>query len=235
MAARGCFLHEVATFYGGLEFCQAQCTTCRANVSLSQENQAATKATSLAGCFGWLVRDEAMVKRLEVILAAHRDELTKLSDIRSTKPAWYGLWSADKLDGQWRNSISEIFDRLVARGEVPTDWRRFAQALTICCAQNWPLTVQFIPAGRVAGHAWTVGPYCPDCRAPMDGKIRACTSCGRRGRGHPAIRRKALGHRPFVPLDTLVGDARSRELVARLAELKAKSNADAPGRKANRP
>ncbi len=216
--ARGCFLQEITDFYGGLEFCQSECGTCSANISDGDDPFAASASKSLAGCYGWLVRDDEVVRALTTLIAVRRDEFMSLKVFRDTRPAWYGLWTGTKLEGGTLDFVGRLFDQLMNDGDVPADWRRFQTATVVCRTKALPLSVQFVPAGRASGAEWIVGPYCPDCRGPMEVGIRLCEICRRHGHAHPAVRRKVLGQRPFLQLDSLVGPERARQLLRRMKE-----------------
>ncbi len=233
--ARGCFVHEVAAFYGGLEFCQKQCGACSANIPAQDNASESINSSTLAGCFGWLIRTEDLVQRLDEIIARHREEISSRGDFRPTHPAWYGLWSADKLEGKSLELLSGIFDQLVENATATPDWQRFQKALVHCRDRNLPLSLQLVPAGRAEGTDWTIGPYCPDCRSPVGVGIQRCNGCGRVGHGHPAVRRKVMGRRPFSPLDSLVGAARARELLVQLAETRVTSSSRSRSIQANHP
>ncbi len=211
--ARGCFLHEVTDFYGGLAFCQSECGTCPANISNDL-----TSPNSLAGCHGWLARDDEAVRQLTTLIEARRDEFLSLKVFRDTHPAWYGLWAGTKLESGTLDFVGRLFDQMINVGNFPADWRRFQAATVVCRSEALPLSVQFVPAGRATGVEWTVGPYCPDCRGPMEVGVRLCEICRRHGHSHPAVRRKVLGHRPFLQLDSLVGPERARQLLRRMKE-----------------
>lgn len=232
--ARGCFVDEVAAFYGGLTFCQSQCGKCPANIPFA-ESTSQVAGLGLAGCFGWLVRTDSLVRRLENAVQMHRDEISSLEMFRRTDPAWYGIWTADKLEGKPLDCLGRIFDALVQGENVPYEWRRLREAIVQCRVGKYPLSLEFFPAGRVAGSEWTIGPYCPECRAPVKQTIGRCEHCGRHGQGHPARRRKVLGQRPFLRLDELVGADRARKLVAQLAENQARSKSVAGGIEADHP
>jgi hypothetical protein len=233
--ARGCFVHEVAAFYGGLEFCQKQCGACAANVPARDDVPEKTKDETLAGCFGWLIRTEDLVQRLDEIIAGQLEELSSRGVFRPTHPAWYGLWSADRLEGKSLELVARIFDQLAKGATASIDVRRFREALVQCRNKVLSLSVQLVPAGHAVGTEWTIGPFCPDCRAPVGVGIRQCNGCGRRGHGHPAMRRKLIGQRPFVNLNSLVGAARAGELLSRLAEARAASTSRSHGIEANHP
>jgi hypothetical protein len=233
--ARGCFVREIAAFYGGLEFCQNQCGGCAANIPPLDFVGEATSNQSLAGCFGWLIRNERMVKRLDEMIGTNREEISSMGIFRLTNPAWYGLWSADKLEGRALEFVGRIFDQIIQRESAPADWQRFRKALAQCRARNWSLSVELVPAGSAEGSCWTIGPYCPDCRAPMNLGIRQCDCCGRNGLGHPAHNRKVIGQRPFSRLDSLVGPERAQRLLSRLAEVGGRLNSRSRGAEANHP
>lgn len=217
--SRGCFVEEIANFYGGIDACTTECGRCSANIGGLPETNRSASTKSLAGCFGWLVRNESMVERLESEVEAIRGEFPSSDFPRKTHPAWYGLWSIDKLEGSPLELVRRVFAKLVGRGNAPHDWLRFEQVLRQCGEQKWPLSIQLVPAGKAERIDWWIGPYCPDCRAPHDGSdgIQKCPVCGRRGRAHPAIRRKVVGWRPFVKLDSLIGPENARRLLGRLS------------------
>lgn len=216
-SARGCFLKEITDFYGGLEFCRSQCQDCPANIAELDPLVDLRGAKSLAGCYGWLIREEDAVRKLATISDAQFEKRTSSSDVfRATLPPWYRLWSLAKLEGSALEIVGGLFDRLLEPGNLPPDWSRFHAATKACRTHGWTLSVQLVPAGHTVGTEWVVGPYCPDCRAPMEVGWKRCTSCGRHGHAHPAVRRKVLGQRPFLQLDALVGAERARQLVSRL-------------------
>jgi hypothetical protein len=225
-AFRACFLQEVAEFYGWLEPCRELCGPCPANVQRSSHPNADHRGSScLAGCFGWLVRNEDLVRRIESSIADSPSRTWFCEPYHRTDPAWYGLWFADKLEGDSLDRFGTRFDEVLGTGCVPGDWRRFSQALTQCRGSRGTLSVQFVPAGRVTGTDWWIGPYCPRCRAPQDSHARQCSICGRQGQCHPPIRRKAIGHRPFVKIESLVGPAKADQLVKHWAQNKTRLEA----------
>jgi hypothetical protein len=170
----------------------------------------------LAGCFGWLVRDDAMVARLQRASSELSSQAGGTGTSAPSPPAWYEIWSSNKLEGSRLQRAVELFGRVTHSPPAPIDWVRFHTAASICLRHQCALSVEFMPAGRVERGEWIVGPYCPRCRSPMDASLRHCVHCGHQGGPHPARRRKVIGRRPFRKLESLVGAARAAELVTRL-------------------
>lgn len=208
---RGCRLDEVADFYGGLAACQAACSPCAANIEFDESDGCTIRG--LAGCHGWLVREETAVARLNFLADDQPLGSTSPSDMC---PAWYKLGAETKLSGDRLERLGQCWDRLADEFALPPDWRRFGAAVRICRAKGLALSVDLVPAGRTSGTEWTIGPYCPACRAAQAISSGGCAVCGRRGHPHPAVRRKVLGQRPFLLLDGLVGPERARDLIGRL-------------------
>lgn len=223
---RACRFDDVANFYGGREFCEQHCMSCPVNVGLASADRFSSETYSLAGCFGWLVRSDAALDALDELAPA--DESTNR---RKTGRAWYRLFAADKLDGEALQAISTLFDSLAIRVALPEDWRRFRVAVSRCTANRAAMAIQFVPAGMVVDNEWSIGPYCPDCLAVQAEAEKQCANCGRSGRPHPTLKRKSLGNRPFVELETLVGPAQATQLVRRWSEFQSRPRKPSPSDK----
>jgi hypothetical protein len=157
-----------------------------------------------------------LVQRIDRLLDS-RAHTGNCEPNHKTNPAWYGLWFVDKLVGEALDRFVSLFDVILGTGELPEDWRRFRQALTQCRRHQIPLSVQLVPAGQLVGADWWIGSHCPRCRAPQDSQSLACSICGRQGKCHPAIRRKAIGFRPFSKLESLVGRTKADQLLKQWA------------------
>jgi len=209
---RGCRIHDVASFYGGLDHCDQNCGSCAANIVETSDSEVTTEFPPLAGCFGWLVRDERMSEALDALIAADEDRFNSLSCFGKTQPAWYGLWLPDKLEGESLEFVAAMFDQLLKCEAIPSDWCRFQRALAQCRNHHRSLSVELVPVGRVENGDWWTGPYCSHCQAPQGGESHRCVHCGRTGGCHPPIRRKVMGRRPFVELESLMGEENARRI-----------------------
>lgn len=216
---RVCRIDEVTAFYGGREQCERSCLPCPANIPWFTEVPGVAATVSWAGCWGWLVRDDRLAARLDDCFPP--DEVVP-SDHR---PAWYRMGASGKLQGRALEVLSGVFRRLTSEAELPPDWRRFQEAINRTAENQSALSVQFVPAGRVERDHWWIGPYCPECLAPQSDTANRCGVCDRSGLPHPALRKKVLGNRPFVELNSLLGPTEATRVRNRWIESQAQRKA----------
>jgi hypothetical protein len=213
---RGCLqgfrLDDIFHLWGGQVSVQALCHHCPANLRRHPDENG-----QLAGCCGWLAaNDDAMVWR-SLVDRCWPDR--QPAAILTTRPRWYGLWAA----GHWTTPILDFVIRLFVEIEavnspVAVAAREFRELLTGCRQASLGLDVELVPAGFSTGVVWTIPCHCDRCRAPYSPNDTSCPVCKKGGRGHPEIKRRVLGHRPWVPLEKIVGQQQLADLGRRVKE-----------------
>jgi hypothetical protein len=203
---RGFRVHEVFEMFGGEDRVRECCGGCLAQVPGPEDEP------SLAGCFGWLPRTcngDDLGQRMQATLDANRRK--QFADMfLETNPVWYGLWAAGSLQDRRLRLVSEWFRQAGRSAKLPPSAIRFSTVLQVCLDRQMTLDVELIPPGHSDGLDWTIGPHCPACKAPFGDGQTGCRVCGKSGQGHPRIRRKVRGLRPWVDLRRVL-EAKSLE------------------------
>ncbi len=231
-------LDEVFQPWGGQRRVFEVCGKCPANVLSQSPSTAATdveiRIGFLAGCHGWLRRDK---------LGSRFDELcddvwkkivgtdTEGPDMVETKPRWYGLWNNKTLADKQLEIVHQLFNqvrqRLASDLATPEDDERlselgnFCSVTKACIKNNLMIDVELVPPGFSDGIHWTIDPFCGVCGAARPHQEHCCSVCGVAGGVQPAVRRRVLGRRPYVPLSIVVGRERIPGLLERYGKEKA--------------
>ncbi len=196
---KGFRIEEVFGLWDGEAVVQEMCGSCPANVGPAD--------VPLAGCHGWLrpIDDQPWSRHIEDTL--HESlRLNIEQHFLPTRPVWYGLWARGELNSRQLSILHQVFSCLdksdVGRYEEVT---ALCRAIDVCLAHGQLLDVELIPAGHSDGLTWTIQPHCDRCKAAFGTEQSGCRVCGKAGRGHPEIKRKVLGLRPWVDLSQVIG------------------------------
>ena len=212
-APKGFRLQEVFALWDraegdGQQAVEAACRSCVANLVGNRLQNG-----NLAGCHGWLLREPNLAAfwRAFESVAAQRWMYYRGSKFLPTDPHWYGLWvspTIGKLELEWLHASLTHAIKLVAISDCESNGglRDFHRVVAGCLEHGLALDVEAMPRGNSDGLFWTLAPFCDRCRSTRPlGKKFACSVCGKPGGGHPAIKRKVRGLRPFVDLAIVLG------------------------------
>lgn len=219
---QGFRLSDVFDLWGGEQQVVRLCGRCPANAVHNPELNG-----EIAGCCGWLgseVPTQQWHAAVDQCWFAGCPE-----DWLETNPHWYALWSNGPLFGLGLDFALQLFERLRAHNfSDQTSAEKFCAVLHAARAHHLRVDVELVPAGSSDGIEWTINRHCDRCRAPMDAGRRTCQVCGKPGRGHPQIKKRVLGHRPWVPLETITNRQKFQMIVKQFDELRPSSVGDQP-------
>lgn len=136
-----------------------------------------------------------------------------------THPRWYGLWVVDPLPADvleilvswaWkvRQTVQSVPNLLL-------DITMFERACRTAREQSIPLRVESFPPGKSDGVHWFIPAYCQWCRAPRIGRSTICPTCRRDAPIIGPQKRRVLGRRPYLNLETILGAGAARAAYAR--------------------
>lgn len=199
-------LADVFDIHGGIDSVSRDCQRCPANVPLISQSSG-----GLAGCCGWLESSSDEELWHSEMEACWPDQDPPA--VLPTRPRWYGFWTS----GPWESGRLEfaigLFTRMANRpSRIQSAAARFLKVLETARQQQLILDAELIPAGHSDGIHWTVQRHCDACQAGFEEAQSACRVCGKPGRGHPPVKRRVLGHRPWIQLDWLVDGDTTRRL-----------------------
>ncbi len=207
---QGFRLADVFDLWGGPEQVLHLCQDCPANICRVPEINGA-----IAGCCGWLDPADADSPWQLLVENCWTNDTTAEA-LLNTRPHWYGLWASGPLRHRLLDFAIDLFARMQAvESEIRDAARRFHQVLVSARTAGLIVDVELVPGGFSDGVVWTIGRHCDRCRAPFANSRPGCPVCGKSGGGHPEIRRRVLGHRPWVPLETVLGKEQTPAFVER--------------------
>ncbi len=139
----------------------------------------------MAGCYGMLIAND-----FEIV------------DQRQ----WYLIWNPDNwADHSAARRSLDVLES-ITRSTTPADSiEQFVSWSRAAIANQLLVDVQFYPSGYSDGLHWTIDAHCPECKASQQTDQDHCDVCGRRGAAVRAQKRKVLGRRPFLSLESLIG------------------------------
>ena len=208
---KGFRIAEVFDLYGGFQVVRNCCGDCPANVvdpssSKGDQTDGDLPHGDLANCHGWVKRTSDCSDPGELIEQSLTSSQRKAASqwFVHTNPLWYGFWVEGVLQGSRLEFLANLFQGL-DRDVMCEDTRRFVRVLGSCAKKKQTLNLELVPPGNSDGLRWTIMPHCDRCKAVFDSTIRVCPVCNKSGKGHPLIRRKVRGMRPWVDLATVLG------------------------------
>jgi hypothetical protein len=208
-------IDDVFGLWGGPDRVARACTSCPANAAPSAGGK-----PPIAGCFGWLAADgniAAWHQAVEDGWPASPDLTSAIAGNIPTQPRWYSLWINRAIAGKQLELVARLF-RAIGREGLPAirgAAQHFVAVLETCHRNGLTLDVELVPAGFSDGLVWTIGRHCDRCRAPKRSGSIACSVCRKRGGGHPEVKKRVLGLRPWVPLSRVVGQTGEATFLAR--------------------
>ena len=204
---KGFRLTEVFQLFGGGDAVEQICAACPANV-IRREHE-------IAGCFGWLPRTVEgfdCAKALEAVCSPKLKSAVS-SQLLDTEPLWYGLWADGSLSGQRLGLVLKVFQQVLEKAKPPNSLHEFVNVLIACQQHGLALDCEWVPPGHSDGLRWTVVSHCERCKAAANPNQQRCAVCKKSGKGHPEVRRKVLGLRPWINLDTVLGPEKASEFL----------------------
>jgi hypothetical protein len=214
-------IEDVFGPWGGTGQVAALCGHCPAVPGLSDEKE----LKRMAGCHGWLGAEGSVRRFHEATDAAWHDSALEVPF--QTRPHWYSLWLGGELAGDRLFATARLFRQiecLPGFEDLRTEAGEFANVLENAGSKNLVVDVELIPPGFSDGLVWTIAACCDPCRAPIRKGVSLaryqCDACGNRGGVCPERRRKVLGLRPWVRLETVVGAANVEPFLQRSGLLK---------------
>ncbi|MGI9515726.1 MAG: hypothetical protein ACR2NP_01660, partial [Pirellulaceae bacterium] len=200
---------EVFSLWGGEDQVATLCNACPANVYSAGD--------LLAGCHGWLtpVGDLPWSGRIEKVLDDRlRHDIRE--DFLQTQPVWYGLWADGVLNQRQLQIVQQVFDQWTVHCDVEyEEVTTLRRGIEVCLQHDLPLDVQLLPPGNSDGLNWIIQPHCDRCLAPFLPLQPGCLVCEKAGMGHPAIKRRVLGLRPWVDLHRVIGESNVSQFLKR--------------------
>lgn len=206
-ATKGFRLEEVLEMWGGEVPVKTMCGDCPANANRIPEIHGL-----LAGCHGWLPASERLIEQVEGYWSPKHQQLAASLGMMATSPRWYGIWSTGRLDGDRLELVASLL-RQCDCGRELTD---ILAAFESCIEHQMVMDVDLLPQGHSDGLYWTLSSHCDQCKSTRQNDTGGCPVCGKHGAGHPPIKRRVLGLRPYVDLASLVGKDYAEEIVSRI-------------------
>ena len=215
-AIQGFSLQEIFDLWGGRDAVMNECSQCEANLLQAPEHFG-----RMAGCHGWLRRESATQEFWEQFEDVANANWTQYRGQRflETSPRWYGLWVPSTLEQpeiHWlEHCFSEVWRQMAPPAtDTYAELLGFHRVLAGCLQHGLLLDVEAMPRGHSDGLFWTLEPFCDRCRATRSNHSRnVCPVCGKPGGGHPVIKRKVRGLRPFVDLAIVLGKQQVPEFI----------------------
>jgi hypothetical protein len=209
-------IDDVFGLWGGCDRVQSMCASCDANLSRSSAaNTVADFQSPVAGCFGWLTTggDQAEWHRA---VEEFWPENSEAFSIR-TSPHWYSIWADRTLKGNRLDLAAILFRSVADHGPevIKQSASDFHRVLEKCRTLGLIIDVELVPAGFSDGISWTIGRHCDRCKAPFEGSWKSCRACKKQGSGHPEIKKRVLGLRPWVALTRVIGEANVKGFLTR--------------------
>ncbi|HMP78603.1 MAG TPA: hypothetical protein PKD54_04070 [Pirellulaceae bacterium] len=227
LVPRGCFVEEVLNVYGGVEFVTNQCSVCLANTFKGQHGWAGCVGT----LSGWSVRSSGggdpypnLFDWLDGKYGAMDWHWWREQCQVETNPHWYGLWLRSPIDPQVLPFVGQIMDTALASiaqldASARNDLSRFCTAVALAMEHHIPLSVISVPPGFSDGVTWTISAHCQHCHAPRGTGAPICAVCKVSAPVEPARKRKVLGLRPYLGLESLIGPSAARQALSRFWQL----------------
>ena len=209
-------IDDVFGLWGGCNYIQSMCGSCVANPSRSKgDNDLEESQTRVASCFGWLTTGNEQAewfRAVEQFWPDNSDEFTI-----QTSPHWYSLWADRTLAGNRLELAANLFRSVADHGPlvIKQAAREFHRVLETCQNHRLNIDVELVPAGYSDGISWTIGRHCDQCKSPFEGSWKSCRVCKKQGGGHPEIRKRVLGLRPWVALTRVIGEANMKDFLSK--------------------
>lgn len=215
---RGFSLTEVTAGFGGSDRIESDCRRCPANFLPLADG----RSRGWAGCFGWLILDQALTD-LPVRLFADDPSVTP----SEAAERWGALLSSSPLVGSMALDAATRLKRIATR---PTEMSESPDPITVPIGPAAPLiealteasrvteedadgavALRHLPAGIVDGRNWTWPPRCRRCLAakPVSGRCPRCTD---QTPPLSPVRRRSRGDRPFRDLSEVLSAGELAEL-----------------------
>ncbi len=207
--------------WGGFEKVASLCRQCPAVPGDDEPGS----LRRIAGCHGWLAADGSVQRFQEAVDTVWSRCAVDVPLL--TSPHWYSLWVGGELAGERLFATARLFravEQLAGFDDLRDEAGQFADVLDNAARKKLVVDVELVPPGFSDGLNWTTSAYCDRCRASCadassPGRSR-CDTCGKQGGIHPTRKRRVLGLRPWVRLETVVGTDNVESLLKRSGLLK---------------
>lgn len=234
----GFFVDELSQSFGGIDSVKLNCQQCSHN----------TKLPFLAGCCETIVLGDAnQLGQQSVKLSKEHfplplpewtadfefkthwqkrlaRELSQQLDSANEELAWYrfvtnSTWNKVQLAELDPSGLRERLLKSQNSG-LSGELSLLLKAMAITHDQDLTLHFSHIPRGFSDGHDWWLGPHCFHCHAPMTTAESNCKICGNQSGAVPIQKRRVMGWAPYWPLETLIGETKTAQLIDRLTKNK---------------
>lgn len=217
----GLRIDDVFGPWGGIEKVAALCGQCPAIPG----NDEPGNPRRIARCHGWLGADGSVPRlqqAVELVWSRCAVEVPL-----PTAPHWYSIWTGGELAGERLLATANLFrsvEQLTGFDDLRDEACQFAEVLENAGKKKLVVDVELVPPGFSDGLNWTLSACCVQCRATRPNEpsptSHRCRTCGKLGGVHQERRRKVLGLRPWVSLETVVGPEKAESLLRRSGLLK---------------
>ncbi len=144
---------------------------------------------------------------------------------------WATIWSVTKYSNQQLELLQKVIStvrkkisNLVSMQQndstklknqalpVIRDLADLSRGIEAAIVHRIPFHAESIPSGFVDGQHWTLPRHCRRCKAVWNDKL-GCLSCLELGQLQEVIKLKVIGIRPYLQLESMLGNARVKELL----------------------
>ena len=131
---------------------------------------------------------------------------------------WYGLWMQKVFAGPRLVLLCELIESVFqtnypACSEHRSELRKLRNSVKQAADFELSIHFELLPAGYSNSLTWEISGHCRVCKFPKP--TGPCPACGDTTASIPKKKCKVLGLRPYLRLVELVGEQRSKELLAR--------------------
>lgn len=157
--------------------------------------------------------------------AIAEDSMTQqvASSFLPTTPAWYGLWSQLVLSVGQLELLQVILQNVSTRMQSINKESRDAvsshdldcllSAVNLSLKHGLSLQVDLVPPGFSDGQHWKIQAHCGVCKSTSGASGSPCPVCGVQGQRQNEIKLKVLGIRPYLNLQSILGESATRDLI----------------------
>ena len=206
---------EITQAFGGMSAVESCCQGCPANVTKD-----ASEVGPWVGCHGWLFSETEEGNLIDALQqVANRSALDWPTWVLPTDPAWFGVWALPFLQGDSLAFVSRLIRLASQLCPEMVALQQFSNVLSECQRLDLTIDIESIPEGFSDGLIWELKRHCHRCKATYEPEARHCHVCGKSGKGHPEIKKRVLGLRPYVDLDVLMTGEKVDLLLKSLRQL----------------
>ena len=204
---------EVFDFFGDADSLTSRCGNCPANCS-------AHVSTDWAGCFGLLPANLNFTfgHTSQPQVLPNDDLIPLVNEAMQEEHGFYRLWKGKWIAEDNNAELKTIFQSISDKRADNQPLQQFADACRRCADHGMMLYAELVPSGFSDGIHWKLNRACEVCRYESDQpreKGSPCPACKIRHADDFGRKAKVLGLRPYLLLQRVLGEVKTRQIVQR--------------------